>query len=357
MLRLISVALIVATLCLASVADDDLAALKQKAENGDAAAAMKLGEAYEFGHGVKADKFQAADWYSRAAEAGNAEAQNVIGVKLRTGDGTRKDPSEAVNWFRKAAKQGNAGAMFNLGTMYYNGEGVLVSDQQALAWFIAAKEFGSKEAPEAVERSLQDLNAGLQKAAISRATEMLIQGTEVPAKPDAALPWLNRLVDAGDRTATVRLGWLYLEGKGVPQDTKLALQTCKRGADDNIPLAMVCLGYIYRKGIGTRMDSAEAAKWYEKASNCGHAPSMIVLSEMYANGEGVKQDKLQQYALLTIAGKVLPEAGAALDREREQMSPKQLKEADKRVTKILKNVDTRRCNREPSVVARETESK
>jgi hypothetical protein len=103
--------------------DVDLNSLKAQARSGDAAAALKLAHIYESGKDVRADRFEAADWYTKAAQAGNAEAQNIAGVLLRTGDGGRKDPEEALKWFRMAAKQGNSDAMFNLATCYYNGEG------------------------------------------------------------------------------------------------------------------------------------------------------------------------------------------------------------------------------------------
>src|SRR4051812_38038539 len=102
----------------------DISELKAKAQAGDAVAQLAVAKAYDFGKGVTANRFEAADWYLKAAQAGNAEAQNAIGVMYRTGDGGRKDPEEAAKWHRLAAKQGQADAMFNLGTAFYNGDGV-----------------------------------------------------------------------------------------------------------------------------------------------------------------------------------------------------------------------------------------
>ena len=77
--------------------DNDLTALRVKAERGDAAAQFQLGLAYDEGHGVA------------------------------------QDYAEALAWYRKSAEQGYAFAQGNLGYMYQNGVGVVQNYEQAFA--------------------------------------------------------------------------------------------------------------------------------------------------------------------------------------------------------------------------------
>ena len=71
------------------------------------------------------------------AEKGDAEAQDDLGVMYYKGQGVPKNDAEAVKWFYKAAEQGNAGAQYDLGVMYDNGRGVPKSFGEARAshWY------------------------------------------------------------------------------------------------------------------------------------------------------------------------------------------------------------------------------
>jgi TPR repeat protein len=69
---------------LSGFAQTDIEALKSRAVSGDVNAELELAKAYDLGKGVKQDRFEAADWYMKAAQAGNPEAQNAVAVKFRT---------------------------------------------------------------------------------------------------------------------------------------------------------------------------------------------------------------------------------------------------------------------------------
>jgi TPR repeat protein len=334
-------ALILLSLCAA--AQDQFSALRTRAESGDAAAALELAHAYESGKGVRADRFVAADWYKKAAEAGHAEAQNITGIMLRTGDGGRKDPEEALKWFRMAAKQGYADAMFNIGTAYYNGDGVAVSDPIATAWFAVAQEFGSEPAADAVRRSLAETPAFKSSDGLIRAAAMLIEGKEVPQRPGAAAPWLQKAADLGNRSATIKLAELYLNGIGVPRDVEKGADYCEQGAKAGLPSGMACMGYIYRNGKGRPVNLSQAVNWYKKGAGCGEAGSVVNLSHMYVNGEGVKQDRVEAYALLLLAGDALPEAKQEAEKMRSSLSASELKKADKEAREFVPKNRPKEC--------------
>lgn len=332
--------------------NESIEAIKIKAQSGDLLSALKLAEAYEYGNGVETDKIEAAHWYMKLAEAGHSRAQNIIGTKLHRGEGVRKDPAEALTWYRKSAKQGNADAMFNLGTSYYNGNGVEVSDSTALCWFIAAEAFECADAHDAVQRSMEELRGQQLTDTWLNASEMLISGNGIPNRPEAAIPWLAKALEAGRADATVLLAEVYLEGKGVPKNVELAAEYCSQGAQAKIPRAYVCFGYMYRTGQGKPKDDRMAANWYGKAARCGEVAGIYRMSQLYGSGEGVTQDVVQQYAMLLIAANAIPEMQEEAARLRARLSEKDLRKAEKKARKFLQDLDSSCLPRGPRLKIR-----
>jgi len=140
--RRLSVALVVLVLLGASWADaaaqttaEEVAATRQRAEQGDAIGQFLLGYYYEEGDGVLQDYVEALKWFRLAADQGQADAQTRLGMWYSTGRGVPQDDVEAVRWLRLAAEQGNADAQARLGGMYFNGDGVLQDYVEAHKWF------------------------------------------------------------------------------------------------------------------------------------------------------------------------------------------------------------------------------
>jgi len=55
---------------------------------------------------------------SRKANQGDAAAQLMLGEMYRDGEGVTQSDSTAIYWYEKAANQGSAAAQFNLDLMY-----------------------------------------------------------------------------------------------------------------------------------------------------------------------------------------------------------------------------------------------
>jgi len=102
---------------------DPLSEIRRLAEEGDADAQNRLGDAYSKGEGVPQDHAESAKWHSKAAEQGRAEAQYSLGVQYFAGEGVPNDWSEAAKWFARSAEQGNAESQFYLGYIYHHSEG------------------------------------------------------------------------------------------------------------------------------------------------------------------------------------------------------------------------------------------
>jgi len=135
-------------------------ALLAKANTGDAAAEVKVGEAYAAGTGapreprqLAADYKQAADWYRKAADQGNVPAEIYLGDLYRDGRGVTRDMLHATTWYRKAADQGDAGAQGTLGLLYSVGMGVQQDYIEAYYWLsLAALSPGPNQAKYATNR-------------------------------------------------------------------------------------------------------------------------------------------------------------------------------------------------------------
>jgi TPR repeat protein len=121
---------------------DQLKALRQKAEKGDAEAQYRLAVALRTGQGAPKDDAAAVKWYRAAADQGHPGAQNNLGWMYYSGYGVPHDDPQAVSWFRKAADQGDQDSQYNLGMMYLTGRGVKRDDVEAAGWFRKAAEQG-----------------------------------------------------------------------------------------------------------------------------------------------------------------------------------------------------------------------
>ena len=88
-------------------AEQSVAKLRHRAEQGDAQAQWELGVFHQVGHFVPEDDAEAVKWYRKAAEQGHPQAQFGLGRAYAAGKGVPQDDAEAVKWYRKAAEQGH----------------------------------------------------------------------------------------------------------------------------------------------------------------------------------------------------------------------------------------------------------
>ncbi len=110
------------------------------AQQGLAPAQYKLAALYEKGLGVPQDKVKAKYWYIKAADAGNPRAMHNLAVMVADGDG-KPDYASAVIWFRKAAEYGVHDSQYNLAILLARGLGAPQSLVQSYQWFaVAAQE-------------------------------------------------------------------------------------------------------------------------------------------------------------------------------------------------------------------------
>ncbi len=83
-----------------------------KAQEGDAAAQLYVGEIFEKGLGSQVDYQAAAQWYEKAANQGNFQAQLNLGHLYEKGLGVAQNQETAMRWYRKSAGLDDAGLQF-----------------------------------------------------------------------------------------------------------------------------------------------------------------------------------------------------------------------------------------------------
>ena len=117
-----------------SLSKSQLAALEQKASEGDLESQLKLLRAYIGDDGVEKNSNEAFYWATKAADQDNAEAQYHLGVCYTKGSGTKKDLTAAFNWFKASAEQSYPLGEYRLGICYLDGEGIPINEASATEW-------------------------------------------------------------------------------------------------------------------------------------------------------------------------------------------------------------------------------
>ena len=124
-----------------------VAALRVKAEGGDASAMMRLGFAYRDGErGLKKDATQAFTWIKRAADLKDVDGLTNCGVIYLKGEGVERSQSRGLIMLGAAAALGSEHACGILG--YANAEGGLGLDkdpQEAMRWYREVQKCGPRD--------------------------------------------------------------------------------------------------------------------------------------------------------------------------------------------------------------------
>jgi len=215
---------------------EQLKALTEKAESGDAQAQYDLAQVYFDGLlEQKADEKNGVSWITKAAEAGNAAAQYDLAIAYRLGHGVKPDAAQALHWYEKSADQGRDEARAIVCSAYTQSQTV---------------------------------------------------------KPDwpKALPYCQTAAEKGDASALYALGMAYAEGRGVTPDNALALTDLRKAADQGHAAALTELGQVYMIGDLAPRNDTEAVNLFKKAAKRGDRQAVRLLANQYENGRGTLAD-------------------------------------------------------------------
>ncbi len=144
------------------------AAVLAKANAGDTAAEVAVGEQYAQAAANEHDKAQMADdykqeleWYSKAAEQKYIPGEMHLAALYRDGGGKTvpRDMEQAAAWYRKAADQGDTRAQGTLGVLYSMGQGVAHNEVEAYFWLdLAASVAGPDQQKYVMNRQMVGQN-------------------------------------------------------------------------------------------------------------------------------------------------------------------------------------------------------
>lgn len=191
---------------------EEITALIEKADAGDALAQFELGERYHKGIGVEQNQSKAVEWFHEAAKQGHARSQNAMGHMHRYGIGVKQNDSEAIFWFQKAAAQEWTAAQYNLGTIYLEGKLTEQSDTEAVAWYQKAAK---QNDPDAL------CNLGW----------MYENGRGVEHNMHEAVDLYRKAADLGNAVAQFNLALCYMDGTIVEKNYSKALDLCRKAGN------------------------------------------------------------------------------------------------------------------------------
>ena len=116
------------------------------AKKGNAEAEFKVGEMYETGFGVKADKAEALNWITKAADQGHETASFKLLYWDVEKNGINTANKAKVDDLKAKAKSGNPQAEYYIGKMYARGVGMKKDTDKAITWLNKAALVGVLEA-------------------------------------------------------------------------------------------------------------------------------------------------------------------------------------------------------------------
>jgi len=237
-----------------------------------------------------------------AAQQGDAEAQFKLGDALEYGKGIYRDTEEAIYWFRQAAKQGHIQAKYQLSRHPKN--------EESLFWLHQLAEQGYAEAQ-------LDLAQTYREKDITQFIYWLRQAAEQEDTVNELTPELAGFESPQNR-ARNELGRLYQFGKeGVAKDYEQAILWYKKAAEHGSQRAKSSVESLQQQiqGIEKYWQAAErgnaaAQYWlggeeeslghhekaldlYQKSAEKGHINAQFHLAQAYETGQGVAQNHEQ----------------------------------------------------------------
>ena len=126
----------------------EVAAIRAKAEGGDATAMRRLGFAYHDGkRGLKRDREQAFTWFKRAADLKDVSAVAACGLAYLYGEGVKRNQVRGAAMLGEAAGMGSDVACGVLGMANSDGKyGFDKDPQEASRWYREMQKCSTRDA-------------------------------------------------------------------------------------------------------------------------------------------------------------------------------------------------------------------
>lgn len=251
--------------------EESLEALKERADQGDGAALLRLSRVYADGEfGVEPDNQMAHSYLVRATEAGDPFAYYEMAKHYKEDPWGILEPDAAMErlYLERAAEQNHLVAILllsNYETTYEGKLGVFLRmiEVTPLAGTEGAEEFAKDE--------IFEYLAGFRT---------LEGDTYDPSAPNAtrAMEWLRSEAEAGDMVREQQLGAVYWQMGDKAKGRFWLLKAAEHG--DSVA-AYFLASTVYTSDNSPFKDPAESVKWLIRAAEGGHAEAQYWLGASY----------------------------------------------------------------------------
>lgn len=267
--------------------------LRERAEQGDAAAMSNLGRAYLAGDAcITPDPVQAAAWLSRASAQGDAASAYMLGEMLAQQNNeadAKVAYARAYGLFRQRAENGDKDARYWQGYMELRGVGT--------------------EKPEQPDARLRALVA---EEHLPAAYQLFKYAAE-QEDDETALLCARLLADKGqDPQMAYYVATAAYEGKGTEQDSSLADRYLQQAVDAGMPAAL----YHRAWQLEEAGKNEEAFRLFSEAAAAGHEHAPVKAGVMLLEGRGCEQDEATGLQYLQRAAEVQQSPFAAWELAR-----------------------------------------
>lgn len=330
--------------------DQGLALLRERAEQGDGAAAAELAEFHQNQPPPRGDAASGQIWLERAvalgdgraavkravrfldkaseefdplhavaemnaiATCGNAEAALLLGRAMLDGSGIPRDVISGRHWLThahttacKARVRGLSA--FLLGQHFLQGEGEEHDGAEALRWMQLAAREGHEEACIFLSALFARGHAGIlanQKEsflwllraarlgsldACAQLGEACLMGRGTKEDAVRAVHWYRHAALKGQAFAQGRLAFLHwTQEGGLTRDDAEIYKWSRLAALQKEPGGMWLLAECLMRGVGTPQDEPKAVEWFRKAAEAGHTAAQSRLAQMHYFGIAMPVD-------------------------------------------------------------------
>lgn len=290
--------LLLATLPIVAFAQADQK-LINKAQNGDPAAMIKLGECYETGAGVAHDSVLALKWFQKAADMGDGNAWVRVSRYYLSGSaGVEKDTARYFSIRKEWADKGCPDALAGLANAYEMGLGCQADTAKSLELLEQAMKAGSSwaycnmalhyyYADCGVKKDVKKAVSYWEKAAKLGDDDgyywLAVYNAEM-GNTKKAWKYLNEALKWNDPDAvTLKARW-YLWGTGVDKDEALTSHLLDSLIHEyhNLPTTQMLAGlsYMYPDSAALR-DSAKAMRIWQEGDALNFSSCQMTLGRFY----------------------------------------------------------------------------